>query len=624
MELLLQADADGELDAEGLRLLGKTAEWMSDRQTCLAAFERSYAAFLRAGDRENAARVAIMLVHTHRNLFGDGACASGWLNRAARLLEGLPECVQHGWLAARQSGVAFRGGDLTAAEYLCAQAIDIGTRFGDANLVAMTLAWEGVSLASLGHRDQGWALIDEACAAAMGGELGPFATGIVYCNSISAYRDLGEYGRAADWTEAASRWCARQSITGFPGICRVHGAEILRLRGSWRDAEQEAQRACDELSSVVPAWGAEALYQIGEVRLRAGDHEGAATAFRDAHELGRDPQPGASILLLRQGQTHAALASIQHVDPCHSDVPPIEQAMILAARVEISLAAGRPDIAAGDVTTLQELNSRYATLAMATLYKTALGSWQAECAEVAALTSLQEALRGWQQLEAPYETAAVRLKLADCYRQHGNIAGAIRELESARTTFERLGAGFDARYSQSRLDRVSRLGEGPEPAVCCFMFTDIVGSTQLIEAIGDAAWTQVISWHDRSLRACFARFGGEELDHTGDGFFVSFTESQSAADCAICIQRTLRDHRQDHGFAPRVRIGIHGATATRMDNSFRGRGVHEAARIASLAQGDEILASAESVPPDALTSHPRVVQLKGISSPVEVVTVEWE
>jgi class 3 adenylate cyclase len=233
-------------------------------------------------------------------------------------------------------------------------------------------------------------------------------------------------------------------------------------------------------------------------------------------------------------------------------------------------------------------------------------------------------LRGWQQLKAPYETATVRLRLADCYRQHGNMAGAVRELEAARTTFERLGAVFDARDSQSRLDRLNRPGDVIEPAVCCFMFTDIVSSTQLVEAIGDDAWTQVISWHDRSLRACFARFGGEELDHTGDGFFVSFTESQSAADCAICIQRTLRDHRHEHGFAPRVRIGIHGAGAKRMDNSFRGRGVHEAARIASLAEGDEILASVATVPAETPTSNPRVVQLKGISAPVDVVTVEWQ
>lgn len=621
-DLLQQADANDELDAVGLRLLGKAAEWVSDRQTCLSAFERAHRAFLDAGDVEQAAGVALMLVHTYRHLFGDGAGASGWLNRAAHLLDGQPECIQHGWLAARQAGTAFRRGDLAAARTLCARAIDVGNRFGDAELVAMTLSWEGNFLATAGHSDEGWALIDEACAAAMAGELGPFATGIVYCNSVSAYRDLGEFGRAADWTDAASRWCARQSITGFPGICRVHGAEMLRLRGSWRDAEDEARRAHDELAGREPAWGAEAMYEIGEIRLRAGDLVGARAAFNDAHEQGRDPQPGASMLLLKHGDIHAALASIQHVDANQLLLPPIERARILGARVEIALAARRADIAGDDVSALGTLVATYPTVAMSTLHLTALGSWQAACDDPASLASLREALRCWQQLEAPYETAMVRRTLADVYRRRGDIAGATRELEAALSGLDRLGATIDSQEIRGRLRTLD--GTSAAPAVGNFMFTDIVGSTQLVEVIGDDAWTQLLAWHDRVLRSCFARFGGDELDHAGDGFFVSFTDPQSAVDCAVCIQQTLQEHRRDHGFAPRVRIGIHGAEVMRVDDAYRGKGVHEAARIAGLAEADEIVASAASVPADNRISNIRLMSLKGISAPVEVVTVEWQ
>jgi class 3 adenylate cyclase len=619
--LLQQADADGELDAEGLRLLGKTAEWMSDREACLSALERSYAAFQRAGDGESAAGVALMLVHTHRNLFGDSAGASGWLNRAAHLLSDLPECRQHGWLAARQADPCFRRGDIAAAKPLCERAIDVGTRYGDTDLVAMTLAWEGKWLAVLGQHEDGWALIDEACAAAMGGELGPFATGIVYCNSISAYRDLGEFGRASDWTDAAARWCARQAITGFPGICRVHGAEMLRLRGSWRDAEQEALRAHGELATE-PIWGSEALYEIGEVRLRTGDLAGAQAAFRDAHELGRDPQPGASLLLMKQGDVHGALRSIEHVDAQRVDMPPIERARIRAARVEIALVARRADIADADVAGLEELVKTYDTVAMRTLHLTALGSWQEACGDPAGLASLREALRGWQQLEAPYETALLRRTLAEAYRRRGDLAGASRELQAALSSFERLGATLDAQ----EVRELSRANStvSPAPAACTFMFTDMVSSTMLVEAIGDEAWTELVGWHDRSLRSCFARFGGEELDHAGDGFFVSFTDARGAVDCAICIQKTLRDHRRDHGFAPRLRIGIHGAKARRVADAYRGKGVHEAARIAALASADEIVASAPSVPSGIRTSNSRDVVLKGISTPVEIVTVDWQ
>ena len=95
------------------------------------------------------------------------------------------------------------------------------------------------------------------------------------------------------------------------------------------------------------------------------------------------------------------------------------------------------------------------------------------------------------------------------------------------------------------------------------MFTDIVGSTALVEAIGDEAWHDLLRWHDEALRRCFATSDGEEVHRTGDGFFVAFSDAHSALGCAVAIQRTLADHRRDHGFAPGVRVGIHSAEATR-------------------------------------------------------------
>src|SRR6185437_13197773 len=81
----------------------------------------------------------------------------------------------------------------------------------------------------------------------------------------------------------------------------------------------------------------------------------------------------------------------------------------------------------------------------------------------------------------------------------------------------------------------------------------------------------------------------------GDGFFVVFKEPDSAIACAVSIQRTLAEHRRGHGFAPTVRIGVHAAAATKSGKAFRGKAVHEAARIASLAESGEILASADTV-----------------------------
>src|SRR3954466_9851707 len=124
-----------------------------------------------------------------------------------------------------------------------------------------------------------------------------------------------------------------------------------------------------------------------------------------------------------------------------------------------------------------------------------------------------------------------------------------------------------------------------------FMFTDIVGSTNLVVALGDEAWETMLAWHNTTLREVFTAHGGEEISTTGDGFFVGFDSPEVAVAAAIAIQRRLAEHRAAHGFAPQVRIGIHASDAQQVGENFRGKGVHEASRIAGLAKGSEIIAS---------------------------------
>jgi len=164
----------------------------------------------------------------------------------------------------------------------------------------------------------------------------------------------------------------------------------------------------------------------------------------------------------------------------------------------------------------------------------------------------------------------------------------------------------------------------PRRVVKTFMFTDIVKSTALVEAMGDEAWETLLRWHDETLRGLFAAHNGEEVVATGDGFFVGFDTPEAALACAVAIQRRLAEHRQAHGFAPQVRIGVHASQATQVAQNFRGKGVHEAARIAGLAEGGEILASKETAAGSRYqASGPRTVTLKGFADPVEIVAVGW-
>jgi class 3 adenylate cyclase len=159
-----------------------------------------------------------------------------------------------------------------------------------------------------------------------------------------------------------------------------------------------------------------------------------------------------------------------------------------------------------------------------------------------------------------------------------------------------------------------------------FLFSDIVRSTNLLDAIGDEAWGDLLKWHDDVLRKLFAEHGGEEVAHTGDGFFVAFANADDAVACAIAIQRSLVEHRRAHGFSPQVRIGVHATEAAEVKGNYHGKGVHEAARIGALADAGEILISSSSLEcfkSSVEATDERTVSLKGVAEPVPVASVVW-
>ena len=180
------------------------------------------------------------------------AVAKGWLRRAERLLEDDRDCREYGYLQLRLAHARSRPAT-SPPPPSCAEREELGRRFGDRDLELLALHDHGLALVARGEVEEGFACIDEAAAGAVGGELGPVATAIVYCNTIGACRDVGDYRRAGDWTEATKRWCDRQTINGFPGMCRVYRAEVMRLRGDWVTAHEDAQLACVELREWSPA-----------------------------------------------------------------------------------------------------------------------------------------------------------------------------------------------------------------------------------------------------------------------------------------------------------------------------------------------------------------------------------
>ena len=269
----------GDLTASDLELYGESAWWQGKLDAAIGLRERAYAAYTAAGDKIGAARLALTLSWDHEGR-GECAVAHGWFASAERQLEGQPESPEHSRRLLMQAIYAmFAAGEFDTAVDLFDQAYAVAERVGDRDGQIMALSGKGRSFVKAGNIDAGLALLDEGLASAMCGDLRPHSTGLVYCLTISTCRDLGDFRRAAESYEAANRWCDRLDVTGFPGACRIHRAEVLRLRGDWPAAETQALEACEELLDFDRNITASGHFEIGEIRRRRGDFAGAEEAY---------------------------------------------------------------------------------------------------------------------------------------------------------------------------------------------------------------------------------------------------------------------------------------------------------------------------------------------------------
>jgi tetratricopeptide (TPR) repeat protein len=275
--LLSEADEGSRLDGDALPTLGDTAYMAGHPEVAIDAWERVHAAAVGAGEDERGAgaagQVAALLLYT-----GLLAPARGWIRRAEDLLVEHPDSSIHGQLAVLLAWTSVLAGDLDGALQHARRAIDIGTRLGVPATRVLGRNAEARIIIFQGHLQEGLAVLDETAVAALSGELDPVSTALLYCSTVCAFQGLSEYDKAEEWTTAMERWCRRHATGGFHGLCRVHRAEILRLRGDWVDAEVEAREASEELrrySRTDVGW---ASAELGQIRLRMGNLTGAEEA----------------------------------------------------------------------------------------------------------------------------------------------------------------------------------------------------------------------------------------------------------------------------------------------------------------------------------------------------------
>jgi tetratricopeptide (TPR) repeat protein len=450
-DLFMKADAEGLAGPADLPVLGEAAYAAGHLDVAIEAWERAYALCLEAGDKDAAAGAAVRVA---MHLLFDTALMApvrGWLARAERLLEGQDETAANAWLAAVRAYERMLTGDLPSARPWARRAIELGSKL-DPAACALGRVAEARLLILDGDVEQGLALLDEVGVATVSGDLDPLSTGVVYCELVCALQGLAQYDMAEEWTEAMERWCKTNAIGSLHGRCRVHRAEILRLRGSCGEAEAEALEACEELRPYLRREMGWPLSELGRIRLRRGDIEGAEEACLAAHRAGWDPQPGLALVRLAQGDVAAAAASIRDalehpIRVPSKERPPdtdLHRAPLLEAQVEIDIAAGsiaRARSAAGELTRVAARFESKALVASATLARGRVQLAEGDLARAERLCA--EAARLWGDVGAPYETARARAALADALRAGGNEHRAALELDAARAVLDRIEAERD-------------------------------------------------------------------------------------------------------------------------------------------------------------------------------------
>jgi ATP/maltotriose-dependent transcriptional regulator MalT len=453
-EVLGTARAHEELGGRLLEWLAEAHWWLGAVDECIAVRRDALETLERDADHRSAGRLALLLSEDYRRQ-GRDVIGESWRRRAGQLLKEVPECSEHGYLLLYQGEESRRHEDLETARRLVEQAESIARRVADSDLAADVKQEMGRIMIESGAHSEGLATMDDAMLSASDGQLSLYTTGKIYCCVMSACDRVGDVARASEWEEVSTTWLQQDRLYLFPGMCRVHRAELLAHHGHWNEAQQEALLACDELREMgwVVAFG---HITIGQIRCRRGDYEGAAAQFLRAEQLGASPDPGLSLLLHAQGQTIGGLKRLVRALSSAS-MPALSRFRLLPTLVELAIAVNDEDLATTAAAEIEDIAGVYKTskmLATATSSRSqlalALGDWV--CAAAESMTAIHQ----WQELAAPYEVARARVIHARACRSLDDHHSWETSLNIAANIFQSLGAVGDlAEVEQLRGNRGS-------------------------------------------------------------------------------------------------------------------------------------------------------------------------
>jgi DNA-binding CsgD family transcriptional regulator len=430
------------LSAVELEDLATAAELLGRHDETVQALQRAFVCRCQARELPHAVMCAFRLAMSTAT-HGQPALSAGWTSRAEGLVAEIDgEGPESGWVEFLRMYRALALGAYDEAAAAADRATDIGRRHDDPDLIATGLCSKGRLALYTGRVAEGLALLDEAMVRVIAGETIPVVAGHVYCTAIEGCQEISDFGRVAEWTSALERWCAAQpGLLAFTGQCAVHRGQLMRVHGEWSAALGEFELASRRYQQVgSPDAAGLAAYEAGDVHRLRGDWQQADAAYQVAADHGYDPQPGLALLWLAQGRPDAARGAL---DRWLAEVRgPVHRSRLLPAAIEVLVGCGDVEQARAAAGELGSLAAAFGCVSMEAMAAQASGAVEMAAGDApGALPYLRKARQLWTRVDDPYERARTQVLTGRALAAAGDGESARRELEAARTTFRRLGAG---------------------------------------------------------------------------------------------------------------------------------------------------------------------------------------
>lgn len=437
--------------AETLDGLGRALHFQGDYPRAIDVTERAFAAYRKEGMTVDAADRARWLAFLHGAVNGNMAVASGWMERAASLLEDAEECPGHGWLVLDRAPFT---DDAEERRRLATAALAIARRYGDVDLEYDALALLGESHVAAGRVGEGMKLLDQAMTAVSAGEVvGVVPVGDIYCRLLSACESALDVARAEEWMAAAGGFGAWSDFVS--PICRTHYGGILIAIGRWSEAEEQLLAALGAFESSYRGLSGWPLCKLADLRVRQG-------RFDEAHRMteGHESHPVARRILaaVALGRGEVALAE-ELVSLCLEGEAAADPgcAAVLEMLVEIRVARKDLPAAREALERLGKVAGASRDDVAAAFAELAAGRVRAAEGDERAPRHFQAALRGFTTLQLPLEAARAQRELARALAEDAPEA-AVAEARLALRAFERIGAAADADATAALLRRAGAGG----------------------------------------------------------------------------------------------------------------------------------------------------------------------